>query len=153
MDAAVAAAVAEERKRSEEACHEAVEAARAAWAAEEGARLAALVDERVEEMARRLRQLIGNVLKPVVFDARRRQSVLELADTAKLLLSDGKSVALHASGPADLIEAFAAALGPRRDLVVAEPDGEAVDLRVECNQTVIETRLKKWRKSLGEALA
>ena len=60
---------------------------------------------------------------------------------------------MKASGSADLLDALEAALGARAGLVSFEPvDGEP-DVRIVCDQTVIQTRLADWRTAFEKALA
>ena len=81
------------------------------------------------------------------------RSAAELVETVAALTFDGRALGLKASGSTDLLEALEAALGARASLVSFEPvDGEA-DVRIVCDQTVIETRLADWRSAFEKALA
>ena len=100
-----------------------------------------------------MRASLSSVLKPIALDARRRQTVLELADAVHMLIGDGQALSIRVSGPADLLEALEEALGKRKAFIVCEPDPDMVEVRIECDQTVVETRLMGWRTALEEALA
>jgi flagellar biosynthesis/type III secretory pathway protein FliH len=152
-EAALAEAVREERERAEAAHAAALDAARAEWAAAEGERLAGLFDERLDRIEAVVQTSLSSVLRPIALGARRRQTVMELAGAVRTLTLDGKAMNVRASGPADLLEALAAQLGNGSAMVAFTPDEDSVEVRIECDQTVIESRLAGWRKALEEALA
>ena len=128
-------------------------AARAEWCETESSQLAGALLEQTDRLAAALKVTLTSVLKPVALGARRRQTVAELVETVASLTFDGRALGLKASGSADLLEALEAALGARAGLVSFEPvDGKA-DVRIVCDQTVIETRLADWRSAFEKALA
>lgn len=153
IEEAVAAARADERERAEADKSAAIEAARAEWAATEGERLGALLSERLDRVETVVRTSLSAVLRPIALNTRRRQSVLELADAVRMLVGDGKALSVRAIGPSDLLAALGDALGTAGDFVTCQSDDTLVDVRIECDQTVIETRLQNWRTALEEALA
>lgn len=146
-------AIAAERERALTERDEAMQAARQEWCAEEGSRFASLLSARLDQIAAVTNTALYSVLKPLAIDARRRQSVEELAGAATLLLADGRAFRLSAKGPQDLLDAFLSALGTASARVDAEADDEAVDLRITCDQTIIETRVASWRDAVHEALS
>lgn len=150
---AVAEAVRMERERAEAENAAALAAARAEWAATEGERLAGLFDERLDRIESVVRSSLSSVLRPIALGARRRQTVMELAGAVRTLTLDGAALTVRASGPADLLDALAAQLGNGSAMVAFTPDEDRVDVRIECDQTVIESRLAGWRTALEEALA
>lgn len=152
-EAAIEAARAEEREQAEAAQSAAIEAARAEWAAAEGERLAALLSDRLDRIETVVRTTLASVLRPIAVNTRRRQSILELADATRMLIGDGKALSVRATGPADLLTALGDALGKGSDFVTWQSDETLVDVRIECDQTVIESRLQGWRAALEEALA
>ncbi|MBB4002495.1 hypothetical protein [Aurantimonas endophytica] len=150
---ALAEAVRMERERAEADSAAALATARAEWAAAEGERLAGLFDERLDRIESVVRSSLSSVLRPIALAARRRQTVMELAGAVRTLTLDGAALTVRASGPADLLDALAAQLGSGSAMVAFTPDEDRVDVRIECDQTVIETRLAGWRTALEEALA
>ncbi|MEE2950881.1 MAG: hypothetical protein VYD57_06440 [Pseudomonadota bacterium] len=152
-DAAVAAAIEAEREAAAERQAEALAAARAEWCETESSQLAEALLEQTDRLAAALKVTLTSVLKPVALGARRRQTIAELVETVASLTFDGRALGLKASGSADLLEALEAALGARAGLVSFEPiDGEP-DVRIVCDQTVIQTRLADWRTAFEKALA
>ena len=152
-EAEAAAALNEARETAEAAKAAAVEAARDEWAGEEGEQMGALLTDRLDRIETIVRASLSSVLKPIALDARRRQTVLELADAVHMLIGDGKALNIRVTGPADLLEALEQALGKRKAFIVCEPDPDMVEVKIECDQTVVETRLMGWRTALEEALA
>ena len=152
-EAALAEAVRAERERADADHAVALDAARAEWVASEGERLAGLFDERLDRIEAVVRTSLSSVLRPIALGARRRQTVMELAGAVRTLTLDGQALTVRASGPADLLEALAAQLGSGSAMVAFTPDEDSVEVRIECDQTVIETRLAGWRTALEEALA
>lgn len=152
-DAAVAAAIEAEREAAAERQAEALAAARAEWCETESSQLAEALSEQTDRLAAALKVTLTSVLKPVALGARRRQTIAELVETVGALSFDGRALGLKASGSADLLDALEAALGARAGLVSFEPvDGEP-DVRIVCDQTVIQTRLADWRTAFEKALA
>ncbi|NDV85738.1 hypothetical protein GTW51_03380 [Aurantimonas aggregata] len=151
--AALAEALRAEREKAAAEQAAALEAARAEWAKSEGERLAGLFDERLDRIETVVHSSLASVLRPIALDARRRQTVMELAGAVRTLTLDGAPLKVRASGPADLLDALAAQLGSGSAMVAFTPDKDGVDVRIECDQTVIETRLAGWRTALEEALA
>lgn len=152
-EAALTEAVRAERERADAAHAVALDAARAEWVAAEGERLAGLFDERLDRIEAVVRTSLSSVLRPIALGARRRQTVMELAGAVRTLTLDGQALTVRASGPADLLDALAAQLGSGSAMVAFTPDEDSVEVRIECDQTVIETRLAGWRTALEEALA
>ncbi|MEF2550851.1 hypothetical protein VQ042_05640 [Aurantimonas sp. A2-1-M11] len=152
-EAEAAAALAAASEAAEAAKAAAIEAARGEWAGEEGEQIGSLLSERLDRIETIVRASLSSVLKPIALGARRRQTVLELADAVGMLIGDGEALSIRVSGPADLLEALEEALGKRKSFIICEPDPDMVEVRIECDQTVVETRLKGWRTALEEALA
>ncbi|MEX6504977.1 hypothetical protein [Jiella sp. M17.18] len=150
---AVAEAVAAERARAAKEQAEAIEAARAEWLAGDGERLGRTVADRLDRIESAVRISFASVLKPLALDARKRQTMLELAGAVGSLALDGEALSLHATGPSDLVEAFKTALEGRSAFVTFEVDEAACDVRITCDQTTLETRLAGWRTALEEALS
>ncbi|MBO0661248.1 hypothetical protein LQ948_01565 [Jiella sp. MQZ9-1] len=149
---AVAEAVAAERARAEAEKAEAVNATRLEVLAEEGNQLGAMVIDKLERIEAALRTSLASVLKPIAIDARIRQTVEDLAAAVAVLSLDGRALSLQAIGPALLLDAFAEALGERRGFVAFEANETMTDIRIECDQTTLETRLADWKNALEEAL-
>ena len=125
--------------------------ARQAWCAEEGDRLAATFAGAIQALGSRLTDRVGHVLVPVLTEALRRQAVEELAQSLARILGDPRHPPLRVSGPADLLDAVAGKLGPFEGSVSYQPD-ESVDVRVQADQTVIETQLGAWGGLMTQAV-
>lgn len=126
-------------------------AERQRWTSEEGERLAALVSSRLLDIEQKISERVGRVLRPVVDAEVRRAAVSSLAETLRSMLLQGAYARLSVSGPSDLIASLDAHLGDARGAMsFAETDG--VDLVVTADDTVLETRIGAWIRSLDTDL-
>lgn len=143
-----------ELSRTLEADHRgAVAAARRGWVEEEGDRLADLVILQMAVFEDTLKTTLTALLRPLVLDARKRMAVDQLAGAVSTLAFDGHTARINATGPSDLLGALEEKLGDQARHVVFSADDERPDVRIDANQTVIETRLAAWLKAVEEALS
>ena len=127
--------------------------ARRVWVDAEGDRLADLVILQMAVFEDALKTTLNGLLRPLVVDARKRQTVDELAGAVKTIAFDGSAVKIAASGPSDLLEALETKLGDHARHVSFDANETQTDVRIDANQTVIETRLAAWLKAVEEALS
>lgn len=153
LEAATEARIAEMRRQLEEEHAAALGAARRVWVENEGDRLADLVVLQMAVFEDALRQTLNAVLRPLVLDARKRMTVDELAGAVKTIAFDGNAVRIAASGPSDLLEALETKLGDHARHVSFDTDEARPDVRIDADQTVIETRLASWLRAVEEALS
>ncbi|WAJ29973.1 hypothetical protein [Antarcticirhabdus aurantiaca] len=154
MEAAFAAERASLEARFAAEREAALAQARADWASAEGEKLAGLLSDQADRIGLVIRESFGAVLKPLARGARERQTIAEIVETVSLLSGDGKALAMRAAGPRDLLDALKKALPARQAALIAFVDeAEAVELRIQADATVIETRLTDWRRALNEALS
>jgi hypothetical protein len=132
---------------------EALEAERGRWTAEQGDRLADLMILQVAILEEAVKASIANVLRPLALDVRQRQTLDEIAGTVKTIALDGSAYRIAASGPADLLAALEIKLGDDARLLSFTPDETKIDIRIDADATVIESRLSSWRSALDEALS
>ncbi|ALN74148.1 hypothetical protein [Aureimonas sp. AU20] len=123
------------------------------WVDNEGDRLADLVILQMAVFEDALKSTLNGLLRPLVLDARKRQTVDELAGAVKTIAFDGASVKIAASGPSDLLQALETKLGDHARHVSFDANESDTDVRIDANQTVIETRLAAWLKAVEEALS
>jgi hypothetical protein len=126
---------------------------RRVWVEAEGDRLADLVILQMAVFEDALKTTLNALLRPLVLDARKRQTVDELAGAVKTIAFDGSAVKIAASGPSDLLAALETKLGDHARHVSFDADETHTDVRIDANQTVIETRLAAWLKAVEEALS
>lgn len=125
---------------------------RARWCESESERLSAAFAAALGALDADLTQRIGRLLVPVLTDALRRKAMDELAVALGRLLADPNHAAVRVSGPEDLCAALRGKLGPLADTVTFEP-GEAPEVAVVADRTVLETRLAAWTRLLAAAVA
>ncbi|MBB3996398.1 hypothetical protein [Aureimonas pseudogalii] len=123
------------------------------WVDAEGDRLADLVILQMAVFEDALKTTLNGLLRPLVLDARKRQTVDDLAGAVKTIAFDGQTVKIAASGPRDLLDALETKLGDHARHVSFDADESHTDVRIDANQTVIETRLAAWLKAVEEALS
>ncbi|KQT82441.1 hypothetical protein [Aurantimonas sp. Leaf443] len=127
--------------------------ARAEWTELQADRLARHISEELAQLESVLKETFQAVLRPLALDARRRQTVDELVDAVRTIALDGQPYRINASGPADLLEEMGKRLGDRADLVSFAVDETRTEVRIDADNTVIETRLSSWQQALEEALS
>ncbi|WP_182084918.1 hypothetical protein [Aureimonas sp. ME7] len=127
--------------------------ARRVWVESEGDRLADLVILQMAVFEDTLKTTLTALLRPLVVDVRKRATVDELAGAVKTIAFDGSAVKIAASGPSDLLNALEDKLGDHARHVSFDTNETHTDVRIDANQTVIETRLAAWLKAVEEALS
>jgi len=153
VEAASEVRIADLRQRLESEHALALAEARRAWVENEGDRLADLVVLQMAVFEDALRQTLNAILRPLVLDARKRMTVDELAGAVKTIAFDGNTVRIAASGPSDLLDALETKLGDHARHVSFDADEARPDVRIDADQTVIETRLASWLRAVEEALS
>ncbi|MGJ3264092.1 MAG: hypothetical protein ACFE0R_12740 [Salinarimonas sp.] len=122
--------------------------ARAAWAREEGDRLAERVRDGLAGIEERIAEAAARALAPLLAAAARDRALATLAASVATLLRADPALVLVASGPADLGEALVARLGDAAQAVRFTP-ADTPDLVVEGEDVVIETRLSDWARRIA----
>ncbi|WP_306438920.1 hypothetical protein, partial [Methylobacterium symbioticum] len=150
---AEARAEAEARLEQERAAFETRFAeARRQWSESEAESLASGFAAALRALDAELTGRIARLLVPVLTDALRRRAVAELGDALQRLLADPQAAQVRVSGPEDLLAALGDRLGPLADTIAFAP-GEATEVSVVADQTVIETQLAAWTRLLAAAVA
>lgn len=132
---------------------EALESSRNRWTVEQADRLADLLILQMAILEETVKLSVGNVLRPLALDVRRRQTVDEIVGAVRTIALDGSACRIAASGPADLLGALEEKLGDEARLLSFTPDDAKADIRIDADATVIESRLSSWRSALEEALS
>lgn len=138
----------EERSRFRAAVEAELTTARAAWAAEEGARLAEAHRAAIESFETRCAQAVADILRPFLAQEAIARVTGALVDTLETLLAGRPQSLFEISGPPDLLEALREKFSASGAHVALKPN-ESIDVRVRVEDTVIETQLEPWLKALG----
>ncbi|WP_024276861.1 hypothetical protein [Xanthobacter sp. 126] len=147
-EASIALAACEQQLADAEAAfaarlEEEITEARARWCAEESERLADLIGTGLDEVETRLSEALAAVLRPFVSGAARARALDELARRVRELLRGGAAgPSITITGSGDLAAALSARLSDVQGIVLAE--GPASDLRITCDDSVLETQLSGW---------
>ena len=121
-----------------------------------GGEAAARMLETLEGMEERLVAVTSaataRILGSIVSDDIRKRCIEELAQTIRRAAGDDETIRIRVKGPQPLFAALVEHLGDWAvHLEHVESDG--MDLTVDINETVFETRLAEWSASLMEALS
>lgn len=147
-EAAIALAACEQQLADAEAAFAArledeIAQARARWCAEESERLAGLIGDGLDTVETRICEVLAAVLRPFVSGAARARALDELARRVRDLLRAGAAgPAITITGSGDLAAALSARLADVPGIILV--DGPASDLRVTCEDSVLETQLSGW---------
>lgn len=150
----VEAARAEAAAEAEAMRHAFVEqlaAERAKWLSEESEPLKEKIDTALAQMKEALADSVGQILRPFVIDALRRQMLGELVEHITTLAASHEAIEMKILAPADLIEVLRQKLA-ELPLAIHYEAREGVDVSVVTGQTMIETRLKTWIDLIGAQL-
>lgn len=124
--------------------------------AELGKRAADQIATRLGQVEAKLLELasgaVARMLAGMASDDLQRRSIDALASAIKSALEDTDAVRVRVSGPQSLFEALSAAVGPRAaGFDYREASG--LDLSVDVDGNLFETRLAEWASVVGEVVA
>jgi hypothetical protein len=118
---------------------------------EAGARIEAALGEIEARVAETVTGTVARILGPIVSEEVLKRSIDELAVAIGEALEDADAVTIRVSGPSSLFAALAEKLGEKsKHLRHREADG--IDLTVDVNGSLIETRLTEWQAIVNEVL-
>lgn len=122
-------------------------AERQTWAAKQGAHLGELIATAFEDIEQRVAQRVGEILKPLLHDKIRLKAIEDLSNSLSIMLTKGDYVKIAVSGPQDLLSAVEKRLGSQfAGVTFAATEG--VDLTVNADETIIETRIGAWTEAI-----
>ncbi|MDN5926536.1 MAG: hypothetical protein L0I29_05630 [Hyphomicrobiales bacterium] len=118
---------------------------------EAGARIEAGLGEIEARVGEIVTGTVARILGPIVGQEVVKRSIDELAGAIGEALEDADAVTIRVSGPSSLFAALAEKLGEKsKHLRHRETDG--IDLTVDVNGSLIETRLTEWQVAANEVL-
>lgn len=118
---------------------------------EAGARIEAGLGEIEARVSETVTGTVARILGPIVSEEVLKRSIDELAKAIGEALEDADAVTIRVSGPSSLFSALAEKLvGKSKHLRHRETDG--IDLTVDVNGSLIETRLTEWQAIVNEVL-
>ena len=112
---------------------------------EAAARLAAQLAAAVAAMQREIETELVRVLAPFLDDAMRTKALSAFDAAVRQALDSGQAV--EVSGPADMLDALTAALGPLASAATFRPDG-AGEVSLKAGRTRIATELDAFARTL-----
>ena len=124
--------------------------ARARWAAEEGAVLAAALADGLARIESTIAASLADAMLPVLDQAVRARAALEVADAVRRLLVGGHGDVIEVRGAADLVAPVRLAFAGHPGVAVL--DADRPDVSVNAGDAVIASQIGSWRERLHEAL-
>lgn len=138
-------------REREAAFEERLAAERQRWAETTAAEGVRLIKEEISRCECAIGNEVVRLLMPLIGEQLTRRSVNEIRDLVRRLLTESPEAHLRISGPHDLVEAMRAALG-ENGLHASVQETDTLELRVEIDQVVVESRVTKWIERLQEAV-
>lgn len=126
-------------------------AERVQWAERYADQSVTLIKEEIQRCETVIGEQIARLLLPLIEDQLAQRSVSEIRDLVRRLLAQAPESHLKISGPGAMVEAMRTALG-ENGLHASVHESDALELRVEIDQVVIETRVSEWVERLREAI-
>ncbi|HWB44662.1 MAG TPA: hypothetical protein VG900_04415 [Hyphomicrobiaceae bacterium] len=121
------------------------------WAAQQGARLAELLQAGLRDLEASIAEAAGRVLKPFLQEGVRRQAIADLQEALRAVLAGNEGAKFVVSGPDDLLEVLRRQLSEAGVSVAYEPS-QHPDVRISVGETVLEARLGAWMAKIDEAV-
>lgn len=128
-----------------------LESERARWTGAVAAESAQLIRDEIHRCECAIGEEVARLLLPLLETELTRKSVEEMRDLVRQMLAETPDSHLRISGPGDLTEAMRAALGENGLHATVQESG-SLELRVEIDQIVIESRISKWIERLREVM-
>lgn len=125
-------------------------AARARWAAEEGAALSAALADGLAGLETAIAASLADAMLPVLGEAVRARAAGEVADAVRRLLAGGYGEVIEVRGASDLVAPVRLAFADHPGVAVSEADRP--DVSVKAGDAVIASQIELWRERLHEAL-
>ncbi len=120
---------------------------RRTWVQKQGALLARQSGDALASLKSEIEETVARILRPFVAKALLEEALSKLAIEIEKLLSEDNAIQLKITGPADLISELKNLIPNNAPVTVLE--GDAPEVTVFANKTVIETRLNEWLDCIG----
>ncbi len=124
--------------------------ARAGWAAEEGAALAAVLADGLARLETAIAASLAAAMLPVLGQAVRTRAAEEVADAVRRLLAGAHGEVIEVRGAADLLAPVRLAFAHHPAVTVREAD--LPEVSVSAGEAVIASQIECWRERLHQAL-
>ncbi|MGJ0391818.1 MAG: hypothetical protein ACR650_03535 [Methylocystis sp.] len=142
----------EERKafqKEREAFDQKLEAARATWVEQQGAKVADVIHKDIQACVENLRDALSRLLKPFLTHRALKQSLDDFVEAVGSVVADQANPVIELQGPADLLEVVCERLS-REGVAIRATENGGADLVARINSTLIETRMDEWVRRLRD---
>jgi hypothetical protein len=123
-------------------------AERQKWTADQGARLGDAVSKAMQDIEQGIADQVGRVLSPIVSERIRIKAVEELSLSLNAMLAKGDYAKITITGPNDLLSVIESRLNQHDG--VSFVNAESVDVAVQADETIVETRIGAWAEAIEE---
>ncbi len=118
------------------------------WAREEGRILAEKLAQGLADIEARISAHTARILYGFLADRLIERAARELARAIRGILAGADGTIVEVTGPADLVATLREALAEESAAIEFRPDASA-DVRVVCDETLVESRLSLWLARLS----
>ena len=133
--------------RKDEEFKSKLDQARRSWTKTQSALLAQQTANAIAALKSEIEETVARILRPLVEKALVEDALSKLAIEISKLLSEDDAIRLKVSGPSDLISQLSELIPQNVPVMIIE--GDAPEVTVLANKTVIETRLHEWLDCIG----
>ena len=123
-------------------------AARKEWSETEAVKLGTQIEEGLQHVEQAIADVTARLLKPLLVERAVRAALDDLAAVLRQIMTDRPGVSLKISGPGDLLERLQARFADLANATFTA--SESPDIRIETDQTVIESCLAPWAARLAD---
>lgn len=124
--------------------------ARARWAADEGAALAALLADGLARVETAIAASLAAALLPVLDEAVRARAAAEVADAVRCLLAGAHGEVIEVRGAPDLMAPVRLAFADHPAVNVG--DADLPEVSINAGESVVASQIELWRERLHQAL-
>lgn len=127
-----------------------IAAAREAWAAEQGAVLAAAIEKNLGDLRDSMLAATAEALKPFLIESVRRRAVTELGRTIGDLLLREPEAGIAVSGPQDLLKSLELQLSEHAGALTFVVS-DTPEVEVKAGHALLSTHISAWVEKINEA--
>lgn len=121
------------------------------WASEEGRLLAETLMQGLADIEARITACVARILSGFLAERLIERATRELAQSIRQILAGADGKIVEVTGPADVVAKLSDALAGDSAAVAFHPNASA-DVRIVCDETLVEARLSPWLARLSPAV-
>ncbi|KAF2990650.1 hypothetical protein MJC1_02413 [Methylocystis sp. MJC1] len=134
-------------EKEREAFDQRLEALRATWMEEEGARIAQVIHQDIESCFENIRGALAHILTPFLTQNALTRSLDDFIEAVRSAALDQTNPLVELQGPPDLLEVARERLS-QEQISLRTIETNSLDIAARINSTLIETRMEEWVRRL-----